>query len=269
MAERLQEWKGWRIEDVMVDTGLSPAASKRYLPGDEYNSVLGQAIQDVCRRGKYLVFVTSSGALLCHNAMSGYWDSALEPWTFDYVEGKRVSSSKDIRVGLTLECGTIQRTLYFHDTRKFGSLHFVDPTTLAQKLSKLGPDAMQTPRMYEHRWMHPEDMVRVFRSPKTVKEILMDQTKIAGVGNIYASEACWYAGISPFRVANTLPEIGSTSVLRVFLSVRSALYIALKRKLDYKGLMVYRQKECRVCKGPIRSQELKGRNTFWCPKCQE
>ena len=278
MAERLQRWVGERITDVWVDQGMSLKAGAKYLPGDEYNAVIGQAITGVSRRGKYLVIDTSSGALLCHNAMSGYWDADDDPWTFDYVEGKRVASLRDVRVSLRMGdngCFTIAPWIQFHDARKFGSLRFMEKRAVEEKLKYLGPEAMKTPRCLEPKGIDFDQFWDVLRSPKPVKEVLMDQSRIAGIGNIYASEACFLAGINPLTPAQQIPrdhgidaEDQSKTALSLLLAIRTALYCALRRNLSYDGLVVYRRKECKVCKGPISSQEVKGRSTWWCPACQ-
>jgi len=277
MAARLQQYLGWRVTDVQVDSGMSSKAARKYLPADEYNAVIGEAITGVHRRGKYMIFSTSSGALLCHNAMSGYWDASSAPWTFDYVEGKREARETDVRVWLKLTEGldflSEEVTLRFHDARKFGSLRFMEPSALAEKLSGLGPDAIETPYMYELNWSRPEGFIQSMLSDsRPVKEVLMDQRVVAGVGNIYASEACFLAGVSPLRPASSIQptyiDAKTPHLFGLWLAMRSVLYCAIKRELDYAPLRVYRKKECYRCKGAISSQEIKGRSTWWCPSCQ-
>lgn len=267
MVQRLQSWKGWRITDVEIDARMSSKAAKKFLPGDEYNSVIGQSIIDVFRRGKFIVFMTSSGAILAHNAMSGYWDMLEDPWTFDYVEGQRASTGADVRVVFKLECFGEEKTLRFHDARMFGSVRFMDPTQLAQKLSKLGPEADHTPNLYEPVQVLTNEHFNALCSEhqKSIKELLMNQDKIAGVGNIYAAEACWLAQIDPHRESDSL-RVEECNAL--FLAVRSVLRQALERRLDYGGLKVYRRERCERCDHPISADKIKGRSTYWCFRCQ-
>jgi formamidopyrimidine-DNA glycosylase len=272
MVERLQRWRGCRVRDVWIDTTMSSRASRHFLPEQEYHDVLGQGITGVHRRGKHIVFTTSSGAILAHNAMSGYWDSLDRPWTFDYVEGKReIDATKDVRVMLKLESPVSweagEYTLRYHDARMFGSVHYVDPTGLATKISSLGPDAIATRHMYEPTAVLDYDhLEKIMRSKRTVKEVLMDQGKVAGIGNIYAVEACYKAGILPHRIASTLVD-------REIASLLTAIDIVLKRAMTLglrydEYLHVYRRKNCDVGH-PIVSGELKGRTSYWCQACQD
>jgi formamidopyrimidine-DNA glycosylase len=267
MVERFQRWKGWRITDVEVDPEMTPAAAKKYLPEDEYNTVIGQAITGVYRRGKFIVITTSSGALLCHNAMSGYWDSTLEPWTFDYVEGARKPHDSDVRVDLKLESAKEVWYVRFHDARMFGSLRFVDPAALATKLSTIGPEVVGSTHLYEPKEViTAEEFGRALNKGKAVKELLMDQSRMAGLGNIYAAEALWYAGISPMRLGMTL---SGAELHKLFEECGNVLNAAVIRKLNYDGLKIYRRKTCSRCKGPVTAEKLKGRTTHWCPACQK
>ena len=275
MVGRLQGIVGWTVIGSTVDGRMSEKARKKYLPGVEQFDLNGQKITGVYRRGKFIVFMTTSGALLSHNAMSGYWDAADEPWTFDYVEGKREAGPSDVRVTLKLKphddiFAIISgwKELRFHDARMFGSLHYVDPARLAEKLSELGPDAIDTPNLYEPRCYLTtfRSLEEVLDTKKPLKEALMDQGRVAGIGNIYAAEALWAARLSPHRSARSLNHDEFDSL---FSSIRSVLEQALERKLNYDGLKVYRRKVCPRCQSPITAEKLKGRTTHWCPTCQK
>lgn len=266
MVERLQRWVGHNI--VSAD-GRAPG----YLDGNERVFITGQKINGIFRRGKFIIFMLDKGALLCHNAMSGYWDSDDDRWTFDYVEGKRASRDSDIRA-LLLLCppGAVLsekgRNVFFHDARKFGYLKYIEPVELASKLSSLGPEIVATRNIYEPvPYMKFEEFKSLMRaSKKAIKEVLMDQTKIAGVGNIYAAEACWHARLSPFRTGDSL---GDGAVFQLYEGVRVSLLSAISGMLDYSRLKIYRRKTCPQCGGPVSSEKLKGRTTHWCPICQK
>ena len=266
MTERLQRYAGYNIVAIISMDG----AGTRYLPGDERVIVTGQRINGVFRRGKFMVFMLEHGAILAHNAMSGYWDIEGEPWTFDYVEGKRSSKMSDVRCGFILmkdKDPTTGVRLLFHDARKFGSLHYLEPQKLAEKLSKIGPEADHSPNLYEPSTVTSvEQFHNICRNyKKSVKELLLDQSKIAGVGNIYAAEACWYSRIDPHRLSKDLNNMERANL---FFAVRSVLRQALERRLDYAGLKIYRRKNCSICQTSVSSDKIKGRTTYWCPKCQ-
>jgi formamidopyrimidine-DNA glycosylase len=273
MVHRLQKWNGWTIEDAKITIPTGSNAEPRFLPDKEYHEILGQPINGIYRRGKHIVFLLSNGALLAHNAMSGYWDSADEPWTFDYVEGQRVASDSDVRVTFKLNPPTSYqingdyRFLRFHDARMFGSIHFLNPEQLAQKLSTIGPEALETDHLYEPSAVMTEGRFvdEMKKSKQPIKVTIMDQRRIAGVGNIYASEACWVASIDPRRAANSLSEF---ELAKIFVSIVYVLQEALDRDLAYDDLFVYGKTECKTCKEPLLVEDLKGRSTYRCPTCQ-
>jgi formamidopyrimidine-DNA glycosylase len=145
-------------------------------------------------------------------------------------------------------------------------VHYVDPTKLAQKISTLGPDAVATMYMYEPTAVLTYDhLEKIVQSKRTIKEVLMDQTKVAGIGNIYAVEACYKAGILPHRIAKGLTDQEIASLL---MAIDIVLKRAMTSGLRYDGyLHVYRRKLCDL-QHPIVSEDLKGRTSYWCPQCQ-
>lgn len=222
------------------------------LPSDSY-------ICRIYRIGKMIVFDLTTGTIVCHNAMSGYWDAADDRWTFDYVEGKRNPTDSDIRVVLTITQSDKLRSrdLLFHDTRLFGSLRFFHEKDITKiQPLRVGPDALE---------IDLEHFKRILQSKRNVKEVLMDQKSVSGIGNIYSSEALWYAQLRPDRRAS---DISSDESLRLWLCIRSVLEMALERKLDYSGLKIYRRKICSVCSEQIRKIKIAERSTYYCERCQ-
>lgn len=241
-------------------------------PGD-------QEINGVFRRGKYLLISMSAGVFVSHNAMSGYWDVSDDPWTFHYVEGKRAVLSSDIRFELGLTDG---RRIRFHDTRKFGSLDFHQGPRCWDKIAaiqKLGVELMDT----EQQLVRPvQDLSVLTRSisadKRPIKSVLMDQAVIAGVGNIYSTEALWRASVCPWSPSDSLDE---AKVVGVLTALQECLREALAHNLRYpEYLKVYREKFCEACdvsrisgeRGGyvhrISKGKLDGRSTYYCKKCQ-
>jgi formamidopyrimidine-DNA glycosylase len=264
MTDRLQRWIGYTIQ-------AAAPSHERYLPKNDRVDIIGQKINGVFRRSKFIIFALDKGALLCHNAMSGYWDSDDDRWTFDYVEGNRTSSDKDIRTSMIVNLPEMPlhtaRSLYFHDSRKFGYLKYISPEELAAKLDGVGPEILGSKHLYDPlAVMDEETFIDLCKRTKhPVKQLLMDQTKIAGVGNIYAVEGCWHARINPKTPAKELTDLQS---LQLYRSTRAVMLRALDFNLDYKYLNIYRRDKCPECSTPTISTELKGRNTWYCPKCQ-
>lgn len=244
----------------------------KYLPGYEIGEMLETTdlvVNDVKRFGKFIAFYMPGGYMLCHNAMSGYWDSREEPWTFDYVEGKREAKADDVRVEIEL---LKNGTLRFHDARLFGSLRFRKSSCTpldVRSRQDLGPDALCTPMSgWPDSSFTKDDLWNacVKRPQKTIKELLTDQRVVAGIGNIYSSEILWHACIDPRDLAGTL---SSVDVGKIVEETQRVLQQALELDLRYdKYLMVYRQKEC-VCGEPIVNVKIAGRSTYFCENCQE
>jgi len=167
--------------------------------------------------------------------------------------------------------------LYFNDYRRFGWIKIL-PTKAVEKLdfvAKLGPEPLK-------------DLTRgkfasiLRKSKKPIKNLLMDQSKIAGVGNIYANDALWLSRVDPKKPARELLDSEQKSLL-------AALEEVLRRGLDKGGAsensfvrpdgthgnyqkhtLVYGRsgESCKNCGSKIEKYMLSGRGTFWCPKCQ-
>ena len=167
--------------------------------------IKGQKFTAIRRRGKYLVFEVSDGhTMLLHLRMSGrlHLDSADTP------------RNKHEHVILGFDDG---RQLRFHDTRKFGRLHLLkDPNRI---LDRLGPEPLAsgfTAKTLAERLKHRK---------RLLKPLLLDQTFIAGLGNIYVDEALWEAKLHPCRLAASL----STSEIKVLhRTIRRVLKRGLK-----------------------------------------
>jgi formamidopyrimidine-DNA glycosylase len=233
----------------------------------------GQTLHTVCRRGKFMVFHFSHGLLVCHNAMSGYWDIKGDEWCFDYVEGARSSKDSDVRFEIDVVCDKEPKTIRFHDARLFGSARWFPVRSIEEvpSLAKLGPEAIDTPNVdltidkNKRNW-NIRDAACMVSHKIEIKHALMNQEAVAGFGNIYSAEALHMALIDPFRkTASLCPE----EWRRLFESGQDVLRDALERKLDYSKLWCYRQNECKICGGKIQKKELRGRSTYFCSSCQK
>lgn len=214
-------------------------------------------IKDVTRRGKYLVFPLDSGTVLIHLRMSGDirmspTESALGPYEHTRLE---LGNHWDLR---------------FSDARKFGRVSWYrDPAIV---LDKLGPEPLDP--------TFTVDLLqeRLKNRARTLKPLLLDQTFVAGLGNIYADEALHRACIHPLRRSNTLSK-GETEAL--WRGIRDALYDGIRHNgasIDwvYRGgefqnhFRVYQRAEqsCGICGTPIQRIVVGQRGTHVCPTCQ-
>lgn len=246
-----------RVKGVRVLRG-------RYLEG-QIVLLVDKYLKEVYRRGKYVLFELMDvygdtvGWLQCHNAMSGYWDYAHDPWTFDYVEGRRIPKQSDVRVELDLDPGG--GILRFHDARLFGRLRFCETLALP-----CGPEALATERLLPGSpIMTREEFQESLKKQKgQVKPVLMDQTFMAGVGNIYATEACGWAGIRPDTPAH---DVGADRAGHLFDVLQELLRHNIP-EIRYGWLRFYRRRKCSDCGSKIETLKQVGRTTWYCPKCQ-
>jgi formamidopyrimidine-DNA glycosylase len=226
--------------------------------------LVGQPIHAVSRRAKYLLLRCESGTLLLHLGMSGVLrllPMAIPPQRHDHVD-------------LVLDDGNCLR---LNDPRRFGALIWCDGDVVTHPLLvNLGPEPLSTD--FDGDYLAR----RAAGRRGAVKNFLMDQRIVVGVGNIYASEALFRAGIDPARPAG---EVGRDAYRKLAVSVRAVLEEALAQGgttlrdfNDAHGqpgyfaqkLQVYGRKglPCVVCGTPIRVRRLGGRSSFDCPQCQ-
>lgn len=231
----------------------------------QVDGIEGCGVLAVFRRGKQMIFqLTGDKVLIAHNAMSGYWDTSDDPWTFNYVEGKRTAADKDVRVQFTLDSG---RVLRFHDSRLFGNMHMGTWLDAVKLSNELGPEAIATKRMFPLApVLNPLDLAVNCKTKKAIKQVLLEQELLAGVGNIYAAESLWVSQIHPLTPAN---QLNTNELCGLTEAIQGVLKSALGRNLAYDGLMVYRRKNCSVCSTEIKSVEVAKRATYFCPSCQK
>ncbi len=225
--------------------------------------LLGQTVQSLARHGKYLILHLSDDHLLIHLRMTGRL----------YLAPAHAPSHPHVRVILELNG---DEALCFHDPRKFGRLWLVpDPAAI---LVGLGPDALDPA-------LTPEVLAaRLSGRRRRLKPLLLDQSFIAGLGNIYTDEALFHARLHPRRSADSLsPE----EQVRLHAAIRHVLHRAIARRgttfdspgyRDARGepgayqeeLAVFRRAgaPCPRCGTPISRILVAQRGTYFCPTCQ-
>ena len=227
----------------------------------------GCKVRSVARRSKYLLLKIDDGStLLIHLGMSGSLRviNPAEDW------------KKHDHVGITLGNG---KQLRFHDPRRFGlvlRLMESDPMTHAL-LKNLGPEPLESGFTVEHL------KAACSKRSAAIKLVIMDAKVVVGVGNIYASEALFRAGIGPETAANqlTLPrlrklvaairEVLAASIEEGGTTLRDFLNSDGKPGYFKQRLFVYDRKgqPCRNCQTAIHHTVLGQRATYWCPRCQK
>ncbi|MBI4186438.1 MAG: bifunctional DNA-formamidopyrimidine glycosylase/DNA-(apurinic or apyrimidinic site) lyase [Chloroflexi bacterium] len=235
---------------------------RRPAVGEFRSRLVGQRIAGLARRGKYLLFGLSGGeTLVIHLRMSG---SLL-------VKPASAELDRFTRAVIRLDEDT---ALHFRDVRKFGAMWLVKSSD--EVVGKLGPEPLEA-------GFTPEVLAeRLHRRKAPIKAILLDQDFLAGVGNMYADEALFAAGIHPLRPGGSLSR---EEVERLFSAVRRVLQAAI----DNKGASVNTYlrpggelgtahlqfqvahrggRPCPVCGTPVQRLPIRNRGSYFCPRCQ-
>lgn len=224
----------------------------------------GQTIEFVGRRGKYLLLGTAIGSVILHLGMSG--SLRIVPHT--------MPAGKYDHIDLVLTNGECLR---LRDPRRFGAVLWTKADAVQHKLlAHMGPDPLGPQFSGDY-------LYRVSRGrTRAIRDLLIDGRVVAGIGNIYANEALFKAGIRPQRVAG---RISRKRYQRLARAIRATLKRAiaaggttLRDFRDSRGnpgyfqltMQVYgREGEaCRRCRRPIRAVRLGGRRVFLCSRCQ-
>ena len=238
------------------------------MSADEFKEkLINQTIQEVSRRGKYLVFHFDDYQLLSHLRMEGkyfYVDSDFE-------------LNPHVHVIFTLENG---KRLLYQDTRKFGTYHLYDKaidleTTAPFQVLGLEPFATEFTPSYVKE--------KIQNKKKPIKSLLLDQTLVCGLGNIYVDEVLYRARLHPLTSSSELTDKDIENVVKYTVEV-------LARAIELGGttirtfrsshgvsgtfqneLLVHQRKgeNCYECHTPIEKIKVGGRGTYFCPTCQK
>jgi formamidopyrimidine-DNA glycosylase len=222
----------------------------------------GRTVQRLDRRAKYLLAILDSGdTLVMHLGMSGSFHAGApsEPGRHDHVVFRMSSGT----------------TVTFNDPRRFGMMDLLTPRQLAahSSLSALGPEPLSVE-------FDAAALAKACQGKKTsLKAALLDQRVVAGLGNIYVSEALHVARLSPYRQASTIATRSGAprpAAARLVAAIKRVLEGAVSRSSNAR----YRSSRFRVyghagercrhanCTGSIAQRTQAGRTTYYCPVCQ-
>ncbi len=253
--------QGAMIEDIIVRQ-----PQLRYLidTAQLKRQMLGQAILGLRRRAKYLLLDFAHGTLLIHLGMTGVLR----------ILPQGTLTQKHDHVDLILNHGKLIR---FKDTRRFGAMLWLEDAATHPLLTRLGVEPLTAdfnPAHFAQKLRHTQ---------RPIKLALMDQAFVVGVGNIYANEALFEAGIHPQKPAHTLrlEEVTRlvTAVKRILAEAITQGGTTLKDFLSIDGkagyfkqtLQVYGRKDqpCLQCTGPITKIIIGQRSSYFCAHCQD
>jgi len=261
--------------EVLDERWCRPAA-----PAGFGGAIAGATIEGLGRRGKYLLLgLDGARTLVMHLRMTGNLvlvegDEKRDPSAGRRLyEGERSASARHLRARFTLDDG---RELWFTDPRRFGEAFLIDDAALGARFAKLGVEPLSGAFTVEALG----EMAAGRTAP--LKSFLLDQSGIAGVGNIYADEALFRARLHPLSPAGSMrPEHQE--------ALRDAVVAALEAGIDGGGASIddYRDgrgekgtmqdkflvhtregEPCPECGGPISRIVVSGRSSYYCPGCQ-
>ncbi len=253
-----EQLRGYVITDVYIGREKSLNVSTVHFT----RKVIGRTVTSIRRRAKHLIFTLDSGEhLLLHLMLGG--------WMFWGKEADKPDRTIQVRLD------TVKGSLYFIGLR-LGYLHLLDATGLAERLHPLGPEPLQ-PELTMEQWL-----VRMAKKRGRLKLQLVNQHVIAGIGNCYADEICYEAGIRPARAC---PSLSENDWERLYDSIQRVLRTAIQ----YGGYMeqpfytgdrltgkytercqVYDREDepCPRCGAAIQKETSSGRKMFFCSVCQ-
>lgn len=230
------------------------------------DALVGQVIESIGRRGKFLIIYTTDFALVSHLRMEGRYGL--------YQQDEEID--KHTHVIFHFSDGT---ELRYRDVRKFGTMHLFARGTELQELplSQLGPEPFSTEFTVERM----KDMLS--KTERSIKTVLLDQKVVVGLGNIYVDEALFKAGIHPERPASSITK-------KELVKLHDCIVATLSKAVEKGGstirsyvnsqgeigmfqleLYVYGRKgeECKTCSTELERTVVGGRGTVFCPKCQK
>lgn len=257
------------IEPHLLDRTITDITIRQHqlrwpIPENLPSLAQGQKIHEVCRRAKYIYLKLDSGNIIIHLGMSGslrICDAKTKPEKHDHID--IITSNKKI--------------LRLRDPRKFGCVLWQADDINQHKLIKLlGPEPLEVEFNAAH--LHNKAAKRTC----SIKSLIMNSHIVVGVGNIYASEALFRAGINPKRKAG---NISLTRLQKLVDSIKLTLSMAIEEGgttlRDFTGvsgqpgyfaqkLLVYGRtgEKCTYCGEPIKQFAQQARSTFYCPNCQ-
>jgi formamidopyrimidine-DNA glycosylase len=232
----------------------------------------GRHIRTVARKGKYVLLLLDRGLLTMHFKLDGQL-----LWFASAKELLQRANYRETGVHVDVALELDKGVLGFADRRHFGRVHLWKSGEDCPGLRVLGIDALS-------RDFTPRQLVQLLAASKRpLKDFLLDQSHVAGLGNIYSCESLWYARLNPRRRANTLNRQEARRLHKAIVSVLArALECCLHPAPDFRDpawwfqgleeiLRAYGRegKPCRRCGEPIQRIAQGGRSTYYCGRCQK
>ena len=231
---------------------------------DSIQDWIGQRIIDVSRRGKYILIRAEKGTAIIHLGMSG----SLRICKKDEAYRKHDHFECQLNSG---------QALRLHDPRRFGAVLWTTDDPLQHPLlARLGPEPLTN--TFNQSYLFQQSRKR----KQSIKTLIMDSHTVVGVGNIYASESLFLAGIRPGKAAGRITQVDANHLTAAIKNVlKKAIaeggttlkdFINADGKPGYfsQSLNVYGREgqACHQCQTPIKQKKISQRASYYCPVCQ-
>ena len=225
-------------------------------------ALINQHFREFIRRGKFLIFKMDDVAFYSHLRMEGKY----------YILTDKEPIDKHTHVIFYLDDGT---QLRYRDVRKFGRMSLLPYLDNYDEFKTLGPEPFS--ENFNEKYI--KEYLKNIKKP--IKEVLLDQSFVAGIGNIYADEILWAIKVSPIQVANKLTKkerealiVETRNILNNAIMAGGTTIRSYTSSLGVTGrfqlsLNCHTLKTCKRCNGEIKKIRVGGRGTYYCPKCQK
>lgn len=224
--------------------------------------IINQHFRDFKRRGKFLLFELDDITFVSHLRMEGKY----------YILEKDDPIDKHTHVIFYLDNG---KELRYHDVRKFGRMEIINKESDYRIFKNLGPEPFS--KEFDEQYIKKY----LSKSKKCIKEVLLNQNFVAGVGNIYVDEILWSIKVLPNRNANSLNEkeiedllLYTRKILKEAIKAGGTTIRSYTSSLGVTGrfqlsLKCHTKDRCPRCGEKIEKIRVGGRGTYYCPKCQK
>ena len=241
-----------RYQNIIEDGSLS------------FDNLINKTILDITTYGKYLIFKIDNLYLVSHLRMEGKY----------YIKNIKDEISKHEHIIFILDNNI---SLRYHDTRKFGRMFLTDDLSKCKGLNKLGLEPFD-------KNINSDYLLTKFnKSNLPINELLLDQSIIAGLGNIYANEVLFLSKINPFKkgkditknecgnIISSSKEILTNAIIDGGTTIKSYTS-SLGVTGHYQDKLYVHKRDnmnCKICNSLILKDRIGGRSTYYCPNCQK
>lgn len=232
------------------------------------NSILNKKVTDINRIAKnIIIYLNDNKVIHFHLAMTGQ---------ILLKDTKEFSNKNWLRVLLTITNKYQTKYLAFNDMRMFGKIAILSKEQLGELRKKYGPEPISED-------FTPEIFLKILKSKRTnIKNALLDQVLVSGLGNIYATDALFLAGIHPEtkthelslaqieKLHNTAAYILKEGIKNRGSTLPDKMYVDIfgRSGCQQNHFKIYLKKQCPTCNTKVEFKKINGRGTYFCPKCQ-